>query len=240
MLWRQNRLSFMSPIMVFKKVPSTEVRSLFRKSSGVIQFLCVTLWEHIPRMGISGATVIIILTLHSHFFVLNHGWWGHGKLFNVRQAGYNHLSLHLSVQLTSFHCFCCFLGFFFSIFAVPSLVISSDAAVHSVHWLVDDMCPLNRGREKKRHDRDGKTRGFPPSLNGVYSIKTDAGSNFMVSTLREKKKIKRIKSCIKYISMECLLFTFSIFWTCKEQKRWNCNSSTAFVQKRLIKKQFCC
>ena len=188
MLWRQNRLSFMSPIMVFKKVPSTEVRSLFRKSSGVIQFLCVTLWEHIPRMGISGATVIIILTLHSHFFVLNHGWWGHGKLFNVRQAGYNHLSLHLSVQLTSFHCFCCFLGFFFSIFAVPSLVISSDAAVHSVHWLVDDMCPLNRGREKKRHDRDGKTRGFPPSLNGVYSIKTDAGSNFMVSTLREKKK----------------------------------------------------
>ena len=107
--------------------------------------------------------------------------------------------------------FLLFFGVFFSIFAVPSLVISSDAAVHSVHWLVDDMCPLNRGREKKRHDRDGKTRGFPPSLNGVYSIKTDAGSNFMVSTLREKKKIKRIKSCIKYISMECLLFTFSIF-----------------------------
>lgn len=35
---------------------------------------------------------------------------------------------------------------------------------------------------------------------------------------REENKIKRIKNCIKYISMECLLFTFSIFETCKEKK----------------------
>jgi len=45
---------------------------------------------------------------------------------------------------------------------------------------------------------------------------------------------KRIKNCIKYISMECLSFTFYIFETCKEEKRLiNCNNLTAFVKKRL-------
>lgn len=49
--------------------------------------------------------------------------------------------------------------------------------------------PLERCREKRKDDRERKTRGFPPLMNGIYAIKTDAGYNFIVTTLeREKNK----------------------------------------------------
>lgn len=78
------------------------------------------------------------------------------------------------------------------------------------------MCPLERDRENKN------TRGFPSLMNGVCAM-TEAGYNFVCHYTGEKKKNnnnnKRIKSCIKYISMECLLFTFSIFEICKRTKK---------------------
>lgn len=50
-------------------------------------------------------------------------------------------------------------------------------------WFVS----TGRGRENKKDDRDRKTRGFPPLMNGVYSIKTDAGYNFIVTTPQREK-----------------------------------------------------
>lgn len=63
-------------------------------------------------------------------------------------------------------------------------------------------------------------------MDEFYAIKIDAGYNFIVIQKREKN----IKNCIKYISMECLLFTFYIFEMYKEKKLINCNNLTEFVK----------
>lgn len=50
-------------------------------------------------------------------------------------------------------------------------------------------------------------------MDEFYATKIDAGYNFIVI----QKRGKNIKNCIKYISMECLLFTFYIFEMYKEK-----------------------
>lgn len=62
-------------------------------------------------------------------------------------------------------------------------------------WLVDDPTTginswhvsTGKRQRKKKDDKDRKMRGFPPLMNGVYSIKTDAGYNFIVTTLEREK-----------------------------------------------------
>ncbi len=49
------------------------------------------------------------------------------------------------------------------------------------------MYPLKKRQREKTDDRESKTRGFPPSMNGVYIGKTDAGCNFIVTTLARER-----------------------------------------------------
>lgn len=63
-------------------------------------------------------------------------------------------------------------------------------------------------------------------MDEFYATKGDSGYNFIV--IQKKRGKKYIKNCIKYISMECLLFTFYIFEMYKE-KIINCNNLTEFV-----------
>lgn len=70
---------------------------------------------------------------------------------------------------------------------------------------------INRDRDKEREAREKEK--VPRTMDEFYATKTDAGYNFIVIT---KKGDKNNKNCIKYISMECLLFTFYIFEMYKE------------------------
>lgn len=112
--------------------------------------------------------------LLSHFFTESWMLLYHGKLsfFIVRQAAYPSHDINWY-----FHSF----KFVVLIFAVPSLIHFPNAGINS--WCVS----IKKGQRKKKVDRDRTTRGFPPLMNGVYSIKTDAGYNFSVTTLEREK-----------------------------------------------------